>query len=401
MKFWFVVLLTAIGVSHADNAAIRDLRSANGDLVLDIVNGSKHGFSSHFAIDEEREVIVQSLDKVAKSNRSDAWDRLYQPSNIVTLQQQEHILNAYTIITVLQELAKIPSRDLGEIFKETLDKCFEKTRSVLQVSKDRIAAFSGKILSLEGFLKKDFSVHSKSSTERKLDINNGRSDHYLQINFPKAPIIHPYNPVDLEDKQHYRKRSGMLTNTFNVKLPTATYYNLPPNIKNALQDRDISPQNTDIFFLTQDNPWKEIDLLFRPQTWIDEVYSRDMLVGFFSDDGVIMRGHDENILHSENSSIHSQTMDLDENTKLIYNVSSPDNMKIDGLDYQVTKSFYPVVIDGDRAVVTLIWMLNDEDQAAIESLSLRVNNMKEFIAALNGNAKFAPHFAKLKSLMRY
>ena len=400
MKFWLVILLTAIGVSHADNAAIRDLRSADGDA-LEIVNGSKHGFSSRFATDDEREVIVQSLDKVAKSNRSDTWSRLYKPGNIVTLQQQEHILNAYTIITVLQEVTKAPGRDLGKIFRETLDKCFDRTSRVLQVSKDRIAAFSGKILSLEEFLKKDFTVHRKSSTERKLDLDNGRSDHYLQINFPKAPLIHPYHPIDLEDKQHYRKRSGMLANIFNIKLPHTVYFNLPPNIKEALQDRGISPQNTDIFFLTQDNPWKEIDLLFRPQTWIDEAYSRDMLVGFFSDDGVIMRGHAKNTLHSENSSIHSDSMVLDEDTKLIYNVSSPDNMKIDGLDYQVTKSFYPVVIDGNRAAVSLHWMLNDEDQAAIESLSLRVNNMKEFIAALNGNVRFAPHFAKLKSLMRY
>ena len=398
MKFWLVILLTAIGVSHADNAAIRDLRSAHGDLALDIVNGSKHGFSSHLATDEEREVIVQSLDKVAKSNRSDAWNRLYKPANIITLQQQEHILNAYTIITVLQELAKTPSRDLGEIFKETLDKCFDRTSRVLQVSKDRIAAFSGRIFSLEGFLKQPFIKQNpvldslNEDTIKALDVVAMRnyldvnpSSHYEYLGLSEAPVVHPYQPGGDE-----RRNFGMLRNIFSIRLPVSAYMNLPENIKDTLRSKNVPPQNTDIFFITQDNPWTSAQLLLRPHTWVKKNGENvTVQAGIFSDDSsVTMDGH-ANEVHAGQSYMHG-------------GLSSPDNtMMLSGLDYQVTKSFYPVVIDGDRAVVTLIWMLNDEDQAAIERLSLRVNNMKEFIAALNGNAKFAPHFAKLKSLMRY
>ena len=398
MKFWLVILLIAIGVSHADNAAIRDLRGANGDIALDIVNGSKHGFSSHLAIDDDREVIVQSLDKVAKRNRSDTWSRLYKPGNIVTLQQQEHILNAYTIITALQEITKTPGRDLGEIFRETLDKCFDRTRSILQVSKDRIAAFSGKILSIEGFLKQPFikqnPIHDSLNEDaikaldiiairNYLDVNP--SSHYAYLGLSEAPVIHPYQPGGDE-----RRNFGMLKNIFSIRLPISAYMNLPENIKDTLRSKNIPPQNTDIFFITQDNPWTSSQLLLRPHTWVKK-NGKDVTVhaGIFSDDSSVTMDGTSNEVHAGQSHMHD-------------GLSSPENtMKLSGLDYQVTKSFYPVVIDGDRAAVTLVWMLNDEDQAAIESLSLITSNMQDFMMALKGNAKFAPHFAKLKSLMRY
>ena len=398
MKFWFVVLLASIGASHADNAAIRDLRTSNFIDSIEIINGSKHGFSSRITTSEEREVIVQSLDKIAKSNHSDTWDRLYKPGNIVTLQQQEHILNAYTIITFLQEASKIPGRNLGEIFRETLDRCFTKTRSVLHVSKDHIAAFSGKILSLEGFLKQPFikqnpvldsfnedSNKATNAIAMRRYLNVNPSSHYEYLGLSEAPIIHPYQPGGDE-----RRNFGMLRNIFSVKLPVSAYMNLPNNIKDTLRSHNVLPQNTDIFFITQDNPWTSAQLLLRPHTWVKKNgQSVTVQAGIFSDDSSVTMDGTSNEVHAGQSHMHD-------------GLSSPDNtMILSGIEYHATKSFYPVVIDGDRAAVSLHWILNDEDQLAIEDLSLRANNMQDFLAALKGNAKFAPHFSKLKSLMRY
>lgn len=389
MNFWLIILLTAIGVSHADNAAIKDLRSANPDIALDIINGSKHGFAGRVATPEEREVIVDSLDKIAKNNRSDVWDRLYEPKNIKTSQQQEHILNAYTIITFLQETAKPSARNFDEIFREILDKYFEKSKQIFHVDRKRIEDFSGHILSLKRFLMKDFSASLDAPSEKKLNLDNKRSEHYPAMHLPEAPIIHPYNPFDFNDPNKYRKNGGMLINTFNVRFPALAYMNLPKDIENTLRSHNVSPKNTDIFFITQDNPWKNISLLLRPHTWVQKNgQSVAVQAGIFGDSSVTMDGT-ANEVHAGTSYMHD-------------GLSSPDNtMVLRGLDYRVTKSFYLVVIDGDRAAVTLMWMLNDEDQDEISKLSLTTKNMQDFMAALKRNTTFDPHLEKLKSLLKY
>ena len=72
---------------------------------FDIVNGTKHGFSNRVANENERLYIVSHLKMLAlRKGSSDVWSDLWDSSKTYTPQQQEHLLNAYTIISLYQKL---------------------------------------------------------------------------------------------------------------------------------------------------------------------------------------------------------------------------------------------------------------------------------------------------------
>jgi hypothetical protein len=93
---------TAMG--DLSDQVVSPLTSTPVSPSFDIVNGTKHGFSNRVANENERLYIISHLKMLALQKSSDVWGDIWDSSKTYTLQQQEHLLNVYTIISLYQKL---------------------------------------------------------------------------------------------------------------------------------------------------------------------------------------------------------------------------------------------------------------------------------------------------------
>lgn len=115
------------------------LQQTWGDSFAGTVNGTSHGFAKRQANQEDLKFIIPALAAIAiKNPKRDMWAELSR-GNIrgFTPEQQEHILNAYTIISLFQKLNKngllVKTESIQEFYQdlfntqltEALDQSFQ------------------------------------------------------------------------------------------------------------------------------------------------------------------------------------------------------------------------------------------------------------------------------------
>ncbi|MDR3670092.1 MAG: IPT/TIG domain-containing protein [Holophaga sp.] len=198
-----------------------------------------------------------------------------------------------------------------------------------------------------------------------------RTAQYQQYSLPKAPILHPYNPgLDVRPEIF----TGIPKFTLNIKYPQAFSTALPDSVAAQVQAAGIDPGKLDIFVESQDQIWTGVPMLFRPHYWTDPdapnigIYSTAsrITVGLFeAENGVVFTGHPVNDFFSDPSDISVHSTDPAVASQVL---SSPNNYPVSGLDSGTSTSFWSLVVKGNQAAATLHLLLNDADQAALESL---------------------------------
>ena len=239
--------------------------------------------------------------------------------------------------------------------------------------------------------KTDFSepyekIHLDAVDLDALDFHNGRSAQY-KLQFPKAPIIHTYNPTDQKDDKSISTTGlGVPVILLNAKIPNEFRKGLPDVLKTPAEKKQELDQ-LDLFWIVQNNPWnKGAALLMRPHYWTDPdapyegIYSKShQLYGFIADADGDFR------LASPKFSISVHPADQ----KMI--VSSPAGPAIVGsIPVEENFSFWSLLENGPRTAITLHWILKDEefdflksriaDQTCLDALfqDLLESPLKEF-----------------------
>lgn len=97
-----------------------------GDSLAKTFNGTIHGFSKMHVTPEDLKYIVPALAAIAVKNpKTDMWTELSRGDiHGFTAEQQEHILNAYTIISLFQKLNENGFLSRGTLDQETYDEIF-------------------------------------------------------------------------------------------------------------------------------------------------------------------------------------------------------------------------------------------------------------------------------------
>jgi hypothetical protein len=226
-----------------------------------------------------------------------------------------------------------------------------------------------------------------------------RTRQYEPLCFPKAPIFHPYHPLDQNDGS-LRPGKLLCQVSLNLQLPKAFFPALPASIQTRLAELKLGPDQVDLLVVSQDQPWMG-PMLFRPHYWTDPeapatgTYDQRHRVqaGIFeAEPGIQFVGHTpgewvegEVIVHPGGDWI----------------VSSPNNLAVSGLNEFHSRSFWTLVQCGDRAAATLHLMLSDGDQAHLEALTLKIGTLRELVQQVEHSALAdTPMAASLKALTR-
>lgn len=218
--------------------------------------------------------------------------------------------------------------------------------------------------------------------------------HYIgEMKIPRIPIFHPYNPTG-DTIENVRSHNGLVGTIVTIRCPQEVFNFLPEPVLTALKENNITSDKTDIFFVTQNMPWKNQQLLFRPQYWIHGQPENDTLIdnatfnldtpcriGVFSPTNPNINCDGTNNILSINPVSVSSHPGTDETGKYNMIICSPPNVGIlGGIDFDQTDGFYTIAITQDgRAAITLHWLLNEVDQEKLSTISHRVNNIVEFI----------------------
>ena len=219
---------------------------------------------------------------------------------------------------------------------------------------------------------------------RKLDFPSlRRTAQYESLAYPKAPIFHPYHPLEDGSLRHAKVASQI---TLNLQLPESFRPALPDSVQAKLKELGLAPGQVDILVVSQDQPWTAgTPMLFRPHYWTDPeapshgTYDTHTTVhaGFFeAEPGVQFHGYPHGAFIQQAISVHPGDGGVI--------VSSPDVMGVAGLDPGHSQAFWTLTLNGKRAAATLHLILEDKDQDALEALSLQVATVKDL---LNGLAR--------------
>ncbi|MDR3670517.1 MAG: IPT/TIG domain-containing protein, partial [Holophaga sp.] len=198
-----------------------------------------------------------------------------------------------------------------------------------------------------------------------------RTAQYQQYSLPKAPVLHPYNPgLDVRPEIF----TGIPKFTLNLQFPQVFNAALPDSLAAQARTAGIDPSKLAIFMESQDQIWTGVPMLFRPHYWTDPgapnfgIYSTSsrISVGIFeAENGVVFTGHPANDFFSDPAdiSVHSASLAVDSQV-----LSSPNNYPVSGFDSATSTSFWSLVVKGNQGAATLHLLLNDADQAALESI---------------------------------
>lgn len=251
---------------------------------------------------------------------------------------------------------------------------------------------------LEEFCRKPLQKRERNTLYgyTRLSVDLELTKHYKgQLPIPRAPIFHPYNPNEKPMPLHY---AGIPATVVTVRCPLAARKQLPELIQKLLNDLSVDLNKLDLFFVTQNMPWENIDgsLLMRPHYWIhgetvnDKVIEEGTFthdtpcrVGIFSSrETTVTCGGSKNTLNPPVSVNSHPGVGRHPGEKMI--ISSPSAVSVvRGLDFNTSESFYSIVAAANgRVAVTLHWMLSPADQAHIIDISNRVNNIQSLIIEL-------------------
>jgi hypothetical protein len=214
---------------------------------------------------------------------------------------------------------------------------------------------------------------------RLLDLPGpSRVQFYQGLQLPKAPVFHPYHPVE-------NMRDGRVIRvTLNLKLPASFLPALPENIRSYLAAESIAAP--DLFVVSQDLPWAAGTVLcFRPGGWTDPdapllpPYERlhNCRVRLFgAEPGIHIVGRQE-----ADGSVRGQVHMHPQEGAI---VASPDNFHLAGVDLQRSTSFWSVIrCEDGRAAVTLHLLLDDPDAERLETSARDAHDLDALLTALD------------------
>jgi len=198
-----------------------------------------------------------------------------------------------------------------------------------------------------------------------------RTRQYEELSFPKAPLFHPYHPLDLETGS-LREDKLFCQVTLNLHLPEAFFPALPAEVRAKVKELGLKPSQVEVRVVSQDQPWLA-PMLFRPHYWTDPdaprngTYhlSRRIQAGIFGAGPTVhFVGHTPGAWVEAPVIVHPEA-DADPGSLI---VSSPENLAVAGLNPHHTQAFWTLTRCGDRAAATLHLLLDDADQATLEGL---------------------------------
>jgi hypothetical protein len=211
----------------------------------------------------------------------------------------------------------------------------------------------------------------------------GRTDQYRPYSFPKAPMLHTYNPyrgaVGGEDHMWQGGHHVPLISV-NLRARTDLFRDLLPEAARAAI-ASVPSENLDIFWIVQDNPWTaSARVLFRPHYWADPTapfqgkYNKEIAIHTR-----ILSSIPDGISLSENS--FGITIHPDEQG---YVISSPNNASIPGASRpNETFSFWSLTQANGRTAITLHWFLNDQDNLLMLESIGRSHNLRKLLEVFN------------------
>ncbi len=227
-----------------------------------------------------------------------------------------------------------------------------------------------------------------------------RTKQYDQLRLPQACIFHAYNPLTEPDSAEDPLRSWghFPCYPLNVKFPSAYVEALPKAVLAKVQELGIARDKVEVFMVWQGQAWVAKSLLLRPQYWTDPdapnhgTYSteRSIGAGVFSDDPAIrFQGH-PGAGHWEEAKItvHPTTNSASDI------ISSPNNLRVEGLDPEKSHAFWTLVRFGDRAAATLHLLLDDNDLAEAKRMLPELKTLQN-LRHLAGGAGNFPIFARV------
>ncbi len=238
----------------------------------------------------------------------------------------------------------------------------------------------------------------------------GRTAQYEPYNFPKAPMLHTYNPYKgaVDGEEHMWQGDHHVPYvSVNLKAPTDLFRDrLPPAIKDSVSG--ISSDKLDIFWIVQDNPWtNSARVLFRPHYWVDP-------------DAPFQGAHNAQIpFHARILSSIPEGIEFNANLRAIIHsvkgivVSSPNEGLVPkAARLGETFSFWsltsaPVKVKGradeKRTAITLHWFLNDQDNWLMLEAIHRSRSLADLLNALHKGMDPSPilHSRLLPELDRF
>lgn len=222
--------------------------------------------------------------------------------------------------------------------------------------------------------------------------------HYMGlIKIPKVPLFHPYQPTG-DTLENVRSHNGILGTIVTIRCPKETFNFLPEPVLTALKQNNVTSEQTDIFFVTQNMPWKNQQLLFRAQYWVHGHPQNDIAienasfnldtpcrVGIFSPTNPnIYCDGTQNTLSVNPISVSSHPGADETNVYPMIVCSPAFGGVMSGIDFDQTDAMYSIALTQDgRVAVTLHWLLNEEDQEQLTHISHSASSLSEFIKSVS------------------
>lgn len=264
-----------------------------------------------------------------------------------------------------------PQGVLGKYYDETVAQCAYNLKMIKRAQ--QFQEFLGKLESQKLVINTDTSFPFEKRGIMGKDCNNGRTKQY-GLGLPQTPLLHPYNPTDLAPNQ-IRKNGGVASFFLNLKLPNS--HSLPKELTDLMVQQGAKSVETHL--LIQDIPWQNTDILVRPHYWIDPQvpynqsgYNKATTVKVAilpNPYGIQLRNVKNGTFVNEGISIHTGDRGLV--------VSSPNNMAVDGINFQETQFFFLCALAEGRAAITWVWLLNDEDHKRLAQLTPGLTTLQD------------------------
>ena len=260
-------------------------------------------------------------------------------------------------------------------------------------------------------LKYDNTMYGFTRLSHDLDLTllYTHKDGAIWAPLPRALVFHPYHPNGTSEANE-ADYAGTPGSVVTVRLPKDALAHLPSKIIMALKSSGVDSANVDIFFTTQNMPWKNETLLLRMNHWahgqpdsnqsmaehkksFDNVtYNRDTpcRVGIFSATTPEMKCDNLSDQLSPNPISVSSHPGTDDKFGIPMIIASPNGVGVmSNVDFNRTDSLYSVAVRADkqRAAVTLNWLLSPEDEQLLEKISREAGNLERLIRLVAGEDK--------------
>jgi hypothetical protein len=245
-----------------------------------------------------------------------------------------------------------------------------------------------------GFARRNISGMLGDS--KSLDLPAIKRTGQHNLNLPQASVVHPYDPrqeVNVERKWVVEPRFSL---NFEVPaIPSVNGYlaTIMPDIMPLLEGKNVR-----VLVVSQNLPWGATPLFFHPHycIWPDEPFETDynpyakgkeVSVGIFAASSPTLGIHGQ-----PTGTMTSYPVSIARANTIDGRVISSSDISIEGiiLDGEFSASFWSVVIDGDNAVVTLHWLLNDQQQRILGMVTAMptICNLNNLLAAMIVRTEF-------------